>query len=170
MGLPTVPEMQLVSEDFGDGGPLPDWASSPYAGRGGQDRSPGLSWSGAPEGTKSYVLTVFDPDAPTGSGWWHWAVANIPASVTSLPAGAGSGGPELPGAAVTLPNDIRDPHYGGAAPPPGHGDHRYIFTISALDIESIEIDPQATPALLGFLMFGRVLARGQITALFGVPN
>lgn len=111
--LPQVPGFRLESPDFEAGGMLPTSARAD-----GGNRSPALRWSGAPAATRSYALTLYDPDAPTGSGFWHWAVYNIPAAVTELPAGAGTDG-TLPDEAVTLPNEMRSEEFTGAAPPPG---------------------------------------------------
>jgi len=139
-------------------------------GAGGEDRSPTLNWEGAPQGTKSYALTVYDPDAPTGSGFWHWAVYNIPASVTALAGNAGDPGAGLlPPGAVTLPNEVRLARFLGAAPPPGHGEHRYYFTVSALDVESLELDEGSTPAVLGFTLLGHILARAQLVGTTETP-
>jgi len=164
--LPDVPTFTLVSPDFGAGDTLPQWARSGIAGAGGEDRSPILHWEGAPSGTRSFVLTAYDPDAPTGSGWWHWAVYNIAASVTSLPQDAGN--PDaglLPAGAVTLPNELRLARYLGAAPPAGHGEHRYFFTVSALDVERLDVPDGATPALLGFIARDHVIARAQLVGV-----
>jgi Raf kinase inhibitor-like YbhB/YbcL family protein len=131
---------------------------------GGQDASPQLSWSDAPEGTKSYAVTVYDPDAPTMSGFWHWAVANIPPTVTTLPEGAGDDtGSGLPDQAVQFPNDARGSRYIGGAPPAGHGPHRYFITVHALDIEDIGIPTDSSPAFLGFNMASHILARATLT-------
>ena len=158
-----VPIFDLTSADMREGEPLP--ASVFDAASGGENRSPQLSWSGAPSGTRSYVVTCFDPDAPTGSGFWHWAVANIPASVTSLEAGAGDPGRGLlPLGAVTIPNEARVPAFIGAGPPEGTGVHHYWFSVFALGVSSIDIDPQATPAVLGFMMRDAVLARATLVA------
>jgi len=161
--LQQVPSFDVDSPDVPAGGVLPIWARA--TGAGGEDRSPELHWSGAPAGTKSFVVQVFDPDAPTSSGWWHWAVANLPAATSSLPPNAGD--PDaglLPEGAVTVPNEARQPRYGGAWPPPGHGPHRYFFTVTALDVPTLDIAADATPGMLGFLMFGHALARGQFFA------
>ncbi|CAN5117827.1 hypothetical protein BH11ACT3_BH11ACT3_14380 [soil metagenome] len=168
--LPDVPSFVLESPDFDAGGALPQWARSGIAGAGGDDRSPALSWSGAPAGTQSYAVTVYDPDAPTGSGFWHWAVANLPASTTSLAQNAGD--PDaglLPEGALTLPAEMRLSRYVGAAPPAGHGQHRYFFTVTALDVPVIEIDPQATPALLGFMIFTQAIGRAQLMGTSETP-
>ena len=139
-------------------------------GAGGDDRSPELNWTGAPSGTQSYAVTLYDPDAPTGSGFWHWAVYNIPAAVTGLPANAGDPDARLlPPGAITLPNEARMPRYIGAAPPPGNGEHRYFFTVSALDVPSLELDPGSTPAVLGFNFLGHILGRAQLMGTTETP-
>ncbi|GAA1084777.1 YbhB/YbcL family Raf kinase inhibitor-like protein [Tsukamurella spumae] len=166
-GLPALPKLTVTSETFADGAELPVAQRSGIMGAGGQDLSPQLSWSGAPAGTKSYAVTCYDPDAPTASGFWHWAVANIPASVTSLAAGAGDGAPgSLPQGALTLNNDASLPQYVGAAPPAGHGPHRYIFVVHALGVEKLDLPATATPAYLGFNLFGAAIARGSISATY----
>ena len=162
--VPEVPAFTLVSPDFADGEILPQWARAADAG--GEDRSPTLHWDGAPSGTKSFALSMFDPDAPTGSGWWHWAVYNIPAKVTSLPQDAGSADGEfMPSGAITLPNELRLESYQGASPPPGHGEHRYFFTLSALDVERLELPAGSTPAMLGFVLAQHVVARAQLVGV-----
>ncbi|EPR77273.1 Phospholipid-binding protein [Leifsonia rubra CMS 76R] len=169
--LPDVPSFVLESPDFSAGGTLPQWARSSIAHADGEDRSPTLHWHGFPSGTKSFVLTVFDPDAPTGSGWWHWAVLNIPASIESLPQNAGSSDAGLlPNGAISLPNDLRLETFQGAAPPAGHGEHRYVFTLSALTVELLDIPRGSTPAMLGFSMRDHVVARAQLTGLSSTPN
>jgi Raf kinase inhibitor-like YbhB/YbcL family protein len=155
--LDPVPAFSLTSEDITDGQPL---KADQYGGdSGGQDVSPQLAWEGAPAGTKSYAVTVFDPDAPTGSGFWHWAVANLPATVTSLPAGAGSAGGRLPQGALTLPNELRLKQFVGAAPPQGTGVHRYFVVVHAVDVPTLELDPESTPAVLGFNLHFHTLGR-----------
>jgi len=166
--LPVVPEFSLTSPEVREGEYLPLWART--AGAGGEDRSPTLSWSGAPDTTKSFVVTVYDPDAPTGSGYWHWALFNIPASVTALPADAGN--PEatlLPEGAITVANESRAERFQGAGPPPGDGEHRYVFTVSALNVEKLDLPEGCTPAVLGFVMRTSVIARAQLTALSATP-
>jgi Raf kinase inhibitor-like YbhB/YbcL family protein len=129
-----------------------------------------LSWSGAPEGNRSYAVTVYDPDAPTMSGFWHWAVANIPAGVTSSPEGADDDtGSALPEGAVQLPNDRRDTRFVGAVPPPGHGPHRIFVTAHALDVEDIGIAADATPAFLVYTMGYHTLARATLIATAETP-
>ncbi len=159
--LPDVPSFTLASPDFTAGGRLPQSARAAYAG--GEDRSPALEWSGQPDGTKSYVLTCYDPDAPTGSGYWHWTVQDIPGGTTSLPAGAGTPSAGLlPGGAVVHPTDSGNVAFEGAAPPAGDGEHRYFFTLSALDVEHLEVPPTATPAIVGFMLRAHLLARAQL--------
>ena len=132
-------------------------------GAGGQDKSPELTWSGFPKETKSFAITVYDPDVPTGSGFWHWAVKDIPPTVTSLPSGAGSlNSTELPKEAAQLPNDAGLAQFLGAAPPIGHGKHHYFITIYAVDVATLDIPKTATPAILGFSLFTHTLARATI--------
>ncbi|MDT7557238.1 MAG: hypothetical protein QOI68_1708 [Pseudonocardiales bacterium] len=166
--LPEVPSFTLTSTDIKDGARLADQhASGVFGVTGGEDVSPELSWSGAPEGTKSYAVTCYDPDAPTGSGFWHWAVADVPASVTELPTGAGApGSTDLPAGALTLTNDGGMKGFVGAGPPPGHGEHRYYFTVHAVDVESLGLPDSASPAYLGFNLFAHTLARATLVAVF----
>ncbi len=120
---------------------------------GGKDLSPQLSWSGAPAETKSYTVTMYDPDAPSGSGFWHWAVTDIPASVTGLPTGAGDGtSGHLPTGAFHIPNDARLARFVGGAPPPGDARHRYVIVVQAIGIEKVgqlQVQADSTPAWLG---------------------
>lgn len=167
--LPTVPSFTLTSSSFKDGDRLSSPQVSGMIGTGGGDRAPALRWSDAPEETKSFALSCLDPDAPTGSGFWHLAAYNIPASLTSLEEGfvtleSATG---LPDEAELLRNDAGVRGFVGAAPPPGHGDHRYIFVVHALDVEALQLDDLASPALLGFEMFGHTLGRGILTGIFG---
>ena len=140
-----------------------------YSGMGcdGQNQSPQLSWTGAPRDTKSFAITMYDPDAPTGSGWWHWVVFNIPADVTSLPTGAGRSSKNLlpPGAALGN-TDFGTPGYGGPCPPQGDEPHRYIVTVYALD-DSLSIPGNATAAYVGFNIHAHAIGEATLTALYG---
>src|SRR5687768_13679832 len=133
--LPPVATFDLSSTDVADGVPMPARnASAVFGVEGGEDVSPQLTWSGFPPETESFAVTVYDPDAPTASGFWHWAVFNLPTAVTELSAGAGaSDGADLPDAAIQLRNDAGVAGYVGAGPPPGHGPHRYFIVVHALD-------------------------------------
>ena len=174
--LPVVPSFTVTSTDVTAGQALPAaQMSGIFAVPGGKDLSPQLSWSGAPAETKSYTVTMYDPDAPSGSGFWHWAVADIPASVTGLPAGAGDGtGEHLPTGAFHLPNDARLARFTGAAPPPGDGRHRYVIVVQALGIEwvgQLQVRADSTPAWLGFSIntSGYLLGRAVITPWAEIP-
>jgi hypothetical protein len=165
--LPQAAAFGLTSTDLQEGAKLAMPQVSGIFGAGGQDHSPQLSWSGFPPETRSFALTMFDPDAPTVSGFWHWAVVNIPNTVTQLQTDAGDeSGSALPHGAVQLPNDARMARYLGAAPPDGHGKHRYIFAAHALNVGRIEIDAQATPAFLMFNLLDKTLARGFLTGWY----
>ena len=169
--LPEVPTFTVTSTTVRDG---EAWPAAQFSGAfgvpGGEDVSPQLSWSGAPEGTRSFAVTVFDPDAPTQSGFWHWAVANIPADVTELPEGAGDDkGSGLPTGAYQLPNDARQARFIGAAPPAGHGQHRYFITVHALDVADIGVPAEATPAYLNFNIFSHILGRATIVVTAEIP-
>jgi Raf kinase inhibitor-like YbhB/YbcL family protein len=165
--LPQVPSFTVTSTDIRDGETLPMPHVSGVMGAGGEDRSPQLSWSGFPEGTKGFAVTVYDPDAPTASGFWHWIVTRIPASVTELPSGAGSqDGDGLPDGALQLRNDAGFPGYIGAAPPSGHGPHRYFVVVHALDTEDLGVPAEASPAFHGFNLFGHTLARATLVATY----
>lgn len=150
--------LRVTSRSFTEGAHIPlDYV---FNGCGGKNKSPQLSWSGAPSGTKSYAVTCFDPDAPTGSGFWHWLAFDIPASVTSFDEGNAVG--------KTATNDYGTTGYGGPCPPKGDGEHRYIFTVYALDVDTIEGgSDKLHGATLCFMMRGHVLAQGSLTAKFG---
>jgi Raf kinase inhibitor-like YbhB/YbcL family protein len=164
--LPQVPSFTVTSTDIQEGERLAQPLVSGKMGLDGQDRSPQLSWSGFPAETKGFAVTVYDPDAPTGSGFWHWAVAGIPGSVTELPSGAADGG--LPDGALQLRNDAGFAGFVGAAPPAGHGTHHYYVVVHALDTDDLGIPAEATPAYLGFNLFSHTLARGTIVATYEV--
>jgi Raf kinase inhibitor-like YbhB/YbcL family protein len=164
--LPQVPAFELTSESITHNAPLDSAQVSGIMGAGGRDESPQLTWSGFPEGTKSFAVTVYDPDAPTASGFWHWAVADLPATTTSLPAGAGTDGRPLPEGAVQLRNDAGFAGFVGAAPPEGHGPHHYHVVVHAVDVESLGIPADATPAYLGFNLFSHTLGRARLIGTF----
>ncbi|OHU26768.1 hypothetical protein BKG76_07160 [Mycobacteroides franklinii] len=163
--LPPLPTFTLTSESVTDGQPLANAQVSGIFGAGGQDESPELSWSGFPEETQSFAVTVYDPDAPTVSGFWHWAVVNLPATTTQLPAGVGDGS-GLPGDAITLANDASLKRFLGAAPPAGHGPHRYYIAAHAVDVPKLEIPENATPAFLNFNLLGHAIARAVIVGTY----
>jgi Raf kinase inhibitor-like YbhB/YbcL family protein len=133
----------------------------------GRNISPALRWSGAPKDTRSFAVSVYDPDAPTGSGWWHWVVYNIPASATELAEGAGSAdGKGLPAGSLQGRTDFGAPGFGGACPPKGDKPHRYVFTVHALKTEKIEVPPDATAALIGFMVNANSLGKASFTAKY----
>jgi len=166
-GLPDVPAFRLDSEDVGGSAPLHRPQTSGILGAGGEDVSPQLAWSGLPQDTKSFAVACFNPDAPMAGGFWHWAVVGIPASVTGLPRGAGDdAGSGLPPSAHQLENDARHRRYVGAAPPPGHGPHRYVFAVHALDVESLELPPAARARELKTALQAHSVARAEVTGTF----
>ena len=131
----------------------------------GKNTSPELKWINIPKGTKSFAVTMYDPDAPTGSGWWHWVVINIPGNVKSLPLNAGTeGGKNLPKGASMLRNDFGFKGYGGACPPPNSTPHNYHITVYALDIPDLDINSGASPAMAGFYILQHTLAKAVLTA------
>jgi len=134
----------------------------------GGNISPHLVWSGVPEGAKSLALTVYDPDAPTGSGFWHWVVLNIPVHTQNLPAGAGTrDGRSLPAGSTQVPTDFGVPGYGGPCPPVGDKPHHYIFTLYALKTERIDLPEHATAAVAGFMIHANVIGQAKFTATYG---
>ncbi|MGV9376296.1 YbhB/YbcL family Raf kinase inhibitor-like protein [Nonomuraea sp. NPDC003707] len=165
--LPSVPALVVESDDIQDGERLNDLHVFNDWGMKGGNQSPHLRWSGAPAETRGYAVTCYDPDAPTGSGFWHWVLFDLPASVTELPAGAGTG-PEfkgLPAEAVHARNDYGTKEYGGAAPPPGTP-HRYVFTVHALGVDKLGVDSDASPAVVGFNITANTLARGHVVPTY----
>jgi Raf kinase inhibitor-like YbhB/YbcL family protein len=157
----------LTSTDFSAGGKLAD--SQVFNGFGckGGNVSPALAWSGAPSGTKSFALLVHDPDAPTGSGWWHWLVYNIPASVSALPAGAGDPHKKLlPAGALQGRTDFGSAAYGGPCPPPG-SPHHYNFRLYALKVAKLELPANATAAFVSFNVHSQALGEADLTGLYG---
>jgi Raf kinase inhibitor-like YbhB/YbcL family protein len=166
--LPDLPTFELRSDDISDGRPLAKPQVSGVFGAGGDDTSPHLAWSGAPEGTQSYAVTMYDPDAPTAAGFWHWAAFNIPADVTELPTDASAGG--LPEGVVQLRNDGGTVGYIGAAPPPGHGPHHYWVVVHAVDVPTLDIPAEASPAFLGFNLFSHAIARATLVPTYEVKE
>lgn len=163
----TAGEFKLTSAEFSDGDYLAN--EQVFAGFGceGRNVSPSLSWSGAPAGTKSFALTVYDPDAPTGSGWWHWVVVNMPPDAHGIPKGGGTAdGADLPNGAVQVRTDFGAPGYGGPCPPQGDHPHRYIFTVYALDLEALDVNVESSPALVGFYLNFHTLAKSSLMGLF----
>jgi len=158
----------LTSPDLRPGGSIPARHVGNYMGCTGQNLSPALRWSGVPAGTKSFAVTAYDPDAPTGSGWWHWVVYNLPASTTSLSAGAGDPkGTALPAGTAQGNTDVGQPGYFGPCPPPGDKPHRYIFTVYALKTAKIEVPANATAAMVGFNLHANQLGKATFTARYG---
>lgn len=134
----------------------------------GGNVSPSLAWRNPPAGTKSFAVTVYDPDAPTGSGWWHWVMFNIPADVLSVPVGVGNpASGQTPKGAVQSKTDFGKPGYGGPCPPKGDKPHRYVFTVHALKVDKIDADENASGAMVGFMLNANALAKASFTATYG---
>ena len=155
--LPQVPSFTLTSTDVAQG----EQMAPAHA---GENVSPQLSWSGFPEGTKSFLVNCFDPDAPTPAGFWHWTVVDVPVGVTSLPTGAGA--QPAPEGATVLRNDMGTADFTGAAPPPGDRPHRYVFAVHALDVETSGVPAEATPTVAAFMTLGHVLARATLAPVY----
>jgi hypothetical protein len=154
--LPVLPGFDLTSDDVTDGAPLADAQVAEFG-----NTSPHLRWSGAPEGTGSYVVTCFDPDAPTPSGFWHWAVVDVPASVTELPAGAA-----LPEGAFAVRNDSGGSDYYGAAPPQGDHVHRYFYVVHAVGADTLGVDDSVSPAVVSFNLAFKATARAILVGTY----
>lgn len=146
----------------GDHDRLPPSSSFQGFGCTGDNRAPAVHWQGAPAGTRSFALTVFDPDAPTGSGWWHWVVVNLPASSQGLPVGGA-----LPAGADAVRNDYGQAAWGGPCPPKGDAPHRYVFTVYALDVPNLGLPEGASPALTGFMIHSHTVGKAQATLTYG---
>jgi Raf kinase inhibitor-like YbhB/YbcL family protein len=159
----------LTSNSFKDGDYLPnDFILSADYGFGceGGNKSPHLRWSGAPAATRSFAVTLYDPDAPTGSGFWHWLVVNIPGDVTELAVGAGSRGGDLPASALQTRTDFGAPGYGGPCPPAGDHPHRYLFSVFAVKAERLDVNPDSSGAVVGFNLHFNMLAKAAIMGLY----
>jgi Raf kinase inhibitor-like YbhB/YbcL family protein len=162
--LPTVGSFTLTSQDVTEGEQMaPEYA---HPGVGGQNVSPHLAWSGFPDGTRSFAVTCFDPDAPTPSGFWHWVAVNLPASVTELAHGAGS--QPLPGGGFAVRNDYSEAAYGGPYPPEGDRPHRYYFAVHAVDVDSLEVTGDSSPAYVSFNLVFHTLARAVLIPTYKV--
>lgn len=174
LSLPAVPALAagltLTSPDFANGATIPTAQVFNEDGCTGQNISPALAWSGAPPGTKSFAITIHDPDAPGGGGWWHWTVFNIPPSVHSLPANAGAANHKLlpPGAVEGL-TDFGFSHYGGPCPPVGDPPHHYQITVYAVKVAKLPLDQKSTGDAIGFTLHFETLATARLTGLYGRP-
>ncbi|MDH7800755.1 Raf kinase inhibitor-like YbhB/YbcL family protein [Rhizobium sp. AN70] len=160
----SAQDFRLSSSSIAEGAQLSTAFVFTGFGCNGSNQSPQLSWSGAPENTKSFAVTAYDPDAPTGSGWWHWNVVNIPSSVTSLDLNA-SGSRTMPKGSVEIANDYGSVGFGGACPPPGEV-HRYVFTVHALATERLELPENPSNALAGFMIGANTIGSARITAVY----
>ena len=160
-------DFKLSSTDIAEGKTMTTQQVFNGFGCDGKNISPQLVWRGVPAGTKSFAVTVYDPDAPTGSGWWHWTVVNIPPATVMLPAGAGNNANKLPSGAVQGRTDFGNSGFGGACPPVGDKPHRYQFTVWALKVDQLPIDEAASGALVGFMLNVNLIAKAQITAIYG---
>jgi Raf kinase inhibitor-like YbhB/YbcL family protein len=162
---------KLESPDIKSNGTMDKKFEANVFGCSGENKSPALKWSGAPKDTKSFAVTVYDPDAPTGSGWWHWSVINIPANVTELKPDAGNvSNANLPQGARQVRIDYGVAAWGGACPPPGDKPHRYVFTVHALKTDKLDIPADATAALAGFMVNANALGKASFTARYGRPK
>jgi hypothetical protein len=166
--LPPVPSFTVESNDVAEGQQLSDAQVYDSFGMTGQNISPHLRWSGFPAETKSFAVTCYDPDAPTGSGFWHWVLIDVPGSVTELAAGAASGDQSgLPGDSFCVRNDFGSSDFGGAAPPAGDPPHRYVFAVHAVDSDKLGIDAGVSPAVAGFNLRFHTIGRGLLIPVYG---
>jgi len=162
----SVSAVQLTSSDIKEGHFMAKTFEFSGFGCAGANKSPALNWSDLPAGTKSVAVTAYDPDAPTEAGWWHWLVVDIPATTTALAQGAGSEGGVLPAGSRSFINDFGGKTFGGACPPAGHGMHRYQFTVWALPDAKLDVPDNANPALVGYMLNAKALAKKTLTATY----
>jgi len=159
--LPPVPAFAVESDDVAEGSPMHERHSA------AEDVSPNLRWSGFPAETRSFVVSCFDPDAPSPAGYWHWTALDLPVTCTSLPTGAGeAGGAQLPARAFQTRNDAGSVGYAGAAPPEGDRAHRYVFAVHALDVETLGLGHDAIPTVVALETVFHTLARAVLTTTF----
>jgi len=163
--LPVVGSFTLTSPDIADGQPV-DLEFVGADGPGGNNQSPALAWSGFPDGTRSFAVSCFDPDAPTPSGFWHWTVVDIPVEVTELARGAGNSAAALPSGAFHVANDINTVGYDGPAPPPGDQVHRYYFVVHAVDVPTLGVDASTSSTAVAFNLVFHTLARAILVPVF----
>lgn len=170
--LAAVPSLTVTSSDLADGQAIDErFVADAAFGLTGDNVSPNLQWSGFPAATQSFAVTCYDPDAPTGSGFWHWVLFDLPGDITELATGAASGDCSgIPASAIHGRNDTGNALYTGPFPPAGHGPHRYLFAVHALSVPSLGLDASASPAVVGFTMADRTLARGVLQATYEVTG
>ncbi|PJI85516.1 YbhB/YbcL family Raf kinase inhibitor-like protein [Luteimicrobium subarcticum] len=166
--LPEVGSFTLTSTDLTDGAPI-----DPRFTMDGENLSPQLAWSGFPDGTRSFVVSCYDPDAPTPSGYWHWTLVDVPATVTGLATGAatttGPTDPDLPDGSFQVTGDGGTTGYEGAGPPPGDRPHRYVYAVHALDVDHLPVDESASPTAVAFNAVFHTLARATLTGTYARP-
>ena len=164
----AAPAITVTSPDIKPGAKIADEQAANVFGCTGKNISPAISWSGAPKDAKSFALSIYDPDAPTGSGFWHWVVFNIPAGTASLPKNAGDAKSGLmPAGAVQSRTDFGAPGYGGPCPPKGDKPHHYHITVFAVDVDKIDADENTMPAVVGFNLHFHTLGKATLTGIYG---
>ncbi len=168
LGAMAGGEFKLTSPHIKDGGRIKKAQVFNGFGCKGKNISPALRWKNPPPGTKSFAVTAYDPDAPTGSGWWHWLVFNIPAKAKGLRKNAGNPALDIvPKGSIQSRTDYDKPGYGGPCPPRGHGEHRYIFTVYALDVKELPLGADVSPARVGFHINRHTISKASLTGIYG---